>query len=805
MSEWFLTYDGFDSDQEGLREALCVLGNGYVATRGAAPESDAGGCHYPGTYLAGGYNRLTTEIAGRIIENEDLVNLPNWLPLSIRIDGAGWFDLRKVELLDYQQQLDLRHGILHRRLRCRDAKGQETRIDQRRLVHMGNPHLAALETTIEALNWSGVMDIRSSLDGRVINDGVARYRSLSKRHLEFVGTEHLEDDVILLSARTNQSNTEIAEAARTHAFLNGERIDIGHGIESERDTITDGFGLNLQQGDRLTVEKVVAIHSSRDHAISSPVIAATNSVRRAGSFRDLLESHANAWERLWRQFEIEVDYHDHEEHDVEARRILRLHMFHLLQTASLHVIDRDVGVPARGLHGEAYRGHIFWDELFIFPFINLRMPAITRSFLKYRYRRLNEARFAAKAAGFDGAMYPWQSGSDGREETQSVHLNPRSDRWLPDHSHLQRHVNAAIAYNVWQYFEATLDLEFMADQGAEMLFEIARFWASAASYNPKIDRYEINGVVGPDEYHDGYPDRDQPGLDNNVYTNVMAAWCLCRAVDLTARLPPDRLKDLAVAIGLLPDEIERWREISGKLRIVFHDDGIISQFLGYDALEELDWDDYRARYGDIQRLDRILEAEGDTPNRYKVSKQADVLMLFYLFSAEELSALFQHLGYDFATETIPANIEYYRKRTSHGSTLSRVVHGWVLSRSNREQAWRLLREALYSDVADTQGGTTAEGIHLGAMAGTVDAVLRIFTGIETRGNVLWLNPLLPEDLKELRLRLHYRSNELKLRIRRDQIDIESTNFPVLPIAIGYREKTFELKPGSSRTIKLQPC
>ncbi|MGI9510140.1 MAG: glycosyl hydrolase family 65 protein, partial [Geminicoccaceae bacterium] len=418
--------------------------------------------------------------------------------------------------------------------------------------------------------------------------------------------------------------------------------------------------------------------------------------------------------------------------------------------------------------------------------------------------RLNEARFAAKAAGFDGAMYPWQSGSDGREETQTVHLNPRSDRWLPDHSHLQRHVNAAIAYNVWQHYEATLDLEFMSDHGAEMLFEIARFWVSTTSYNPRIDRYEIKGVMGPDEYHDSYPDRDQPGLDNNAYTSVMAAWCLCRAVDISERLPPGRLESLAAAIGLVPDEIERWQDVSGKLRVVFHDDGIISQFEGYDALEELDWDAYRARYGDIQRLDRILEAEGGTPNCYKVSKQADVLMLFYLFSAEELSALFLHLGYDFATETIPANIDYYRKRTSHGSTLSRVVHGWVLSRSDREQAWRLLREALYSDVADTQGGTTAEGIHLGAMAGTVDAVLRIFTGIETRENILWLNPLLPEDLKELRLRLHYRSHELKLYIRRDQIDIESTDFPVLPITIGYREKTFVLKPGSSRSIKLQP-
>lgn len=802
MSEWIFAYDGFDPDQEGLREALCVLGNGYIASRGAAPECAAGGCHYPGTYLAGGYNRLTTEIAGRSIENEDLVNLPNWLPLSIRIDGAGWFDVHKVEILDYRQELDLRRGVLHRRLRCRDAKGQETGIHQRRLVHMGNPHLAALETTIEALNWSGSIEIRSALDGRVVNDGVPRYRSLSQQHLEPLGTEHLEEDVILLSARTSQSKIEIAEGARTHAFLNGQRIDVGHQVEAQRDVITDSFGLELQQGDRLTVEKVVAIHSSRDQAISNPVVAATNAVRRAPDFEALLASHADAWDRLWRQFEVEVVYHDHEERDTEARRILRLHTFHLLQIASPHVIDADVGVPARGLHGEAYRGHIFWDELFIFPVINLRMPSITRSFLKYRHRRLDEARFAAKAAGFEGAMYPWQSGSDGREETQVVHLNPKSGRWLPDHSHLQRHVNAAIGYNVWQYYEATQDLAFMANFGAEMLFEIARFWVSTASYDQAIDRYDIKGVMGPDEYHDGYPDRDEPGLDNNAYTNIMAAWCLCRAVDITKRLPPNRLASLAATIGLESEEIERWEEVSRKLKVIFHDNGIISQFEGYDRLLELDWDGYRKKYGDIQRLDRILEAEGDTPNRYKLSKQADVLMLFYLFSAAELKALFDHLGYDFATDTIPANVDYYTKRTSHGSTLSRIVHGWVLSRSDREQAWLLLREALYSDVADTQGGTTAEGIHLGAMAGTVDAVLRIFTGIETRGDVLWLKPFLPEDLKELRLRLRYRHNELKLRIRRDRVDIESEDFPVLPITVGYREKTFELEPGSSRSIEL---
>ena len=175
---------------------------------------------------------------------------------------------------------------------------------------------------------------------------------------------------------------------------------------------------------------------------------------------------------------------------------------------SPHTIEFDIGVPARGWHGEAYRGHIFWDELFIFPFLTLRLPMLTRALLRYRYRRLPEARRAAQAAGYAGAMYPWQSGSNGREETQTLHLNPHSGRWIPDHTHRQRHINVAIAYNIWQYYQITDDHEFLYFYGAEMLLEIARFWASIATYNSSLDRYEITGVMGPDEYHTAYPGAD---------------------------------------------------------------------------------------------------------------------------------------------------------------------------------------------------------------------------------------------------------------------------------------------------------
>ena len=252
----------------------------------------------------------------------------------------------------------------------------------------------------------------------------------------------------------------------------------------------------------------------------------------------------------------------------------------------------------------------------------------------YRYRRLGEARAAAREAGYRGAMFPWQSGSEGKEETQRVHLNPLSGRWEPDLSHNQRHVNAAIFYNIWHYFQATRRPGFLRDYGAEMMLEIARFWASIAHFNPERERYEIHGVMGPDEFHEKYPDAAEGGLRNNAYTNVMVAWLVRhRRQGCSALLPGEpRARRCASGSGIDDDEIATWEEMSRRMFVPFHDDGIISQFEGYEDLEELDWDAYRAKYGNIQRLDRILRAEGDDPNRYKVAKQADTVMLFFLFS-----------------------------------------------------------------------------------------------------------------------------------------------------------------------------
>ncbi|MFN2556472.1 MAG: glycoside hydrolase family 65 protein [Nitriliruptorales bacterium] len=794
MSAWSLVFESFDPTQEGLREALCTLGNGYFATRGAAPEARSDGVHYPGTYAAGLYNRLTTTISGQALENECLVNLPNWLDLAFRLDDGAWFDLREVTIHAYRQELDMRSGVLIRHVRFEDASGRHTQLHQRRFVHMDQPHLAGLETTISAEDWSGRMTVRSGLDGRVRNTGVARYRQLANRHLETVRVQEVDDETLLLQVRTNQSNIFIAQAARTRLWREGQFIAADRMLVEEESYIAHELVTELTPGSGVTIEKVVALHTARDHAISESSLAARTTVARAGDYGSLAQSHAARWWNLWQRFRLDVEDTHPED---RTQLVVRLHIFHLLQTASPNTLELDAGIPARGWHGEAYRGHIFWDELFAFRFLNLRLPRLTRALLLYRCRRLAEARWAARLAGYRGAMYPWQSGSTGREESQKLHLNPRSGRWVPDHSHLQRHINIAVAYNLWQYYEVTADSVFMAYDSGKVLLEIARFFESIASYNETLDRYEILGVMGPDEYHDAYPDADRPGVDNNAYTNVMAAWVLRRALELLEVLPDHQRNDLMQRLELTQAELSRWEEISRKLRVVFHHGGIISQFEGYDQLKEFDWDTYHQRYGNILRLDRILEAEGDTANRYQVSKQADVLMLLYLLSEDELVDLFAHLGYELSHEQIRRTIDYYLQRTSHGSTLSQVVHAWVLARYQPERSWELFGESLESDISDVQGGTTPEGIHLGAMAGTVDLLQRAYSGIVTSGDTLSFRPQLPSKLVRLAYQLHYRGHRLDVEVDQYWLRVHSHPAELPPIHIACGDRSMALNAGGS--------
>ena len=252
--------------------------------------------------------------------------------------------------------------------------------------------------------------------------------------------------------------------------------------------------------------------------------------------------------------------------------------------------------------------------------------------------------------------------------------------------------------------------------------------------------------MGPDEFHEKYPGATEGGLRNNAYTNVMVAWLCELAQEVLSLLPGSRAAALRDRLGLGDEELRTWEDMSRRMFVPFQDGGIISQFEGWDQLEELDWDAYRAKYGNIQRLDRILRSEGDDPDRYKVAKQADTVMLFYLFSSRGAAAAVRSPRLRVRARHRSENVAYYDRRTSHGSTLSYVAYAGVLAALDAESSWDRFLVALNSDVGDVQGGTTKEGIHVGVMAGTLDLIQRSYMGTRVRDGVLWFDPRLPAPI-----------------------------------------------------------
>ncbi|MFS0692996.1 glycoside hydrolase family 65 protein [Streptomyces nitrosporeus] len=732
--DWTWDYTGYDPAGESRRETLLTLGNGVFGTRGACSATDrkTASHHYPGTYLAGCFDSVEATVENCPVRVEERVNLPDWLPLRLRIrppkeTPGPWLTPDSATVTGYHQTLLMRSGLLRRTMRLTDAEGRRLLVQEIRLVHMARPHTALLRLRVVSENWHGTLDVETALDARVANSQVERYGHLGGQHL----TEARTGDAgrfgpLWLTTRTSGSDIAVALAARTRLHLPARREGLA---EAPRLLRTAGRAAHLYHvalipGQCLTVDKTVSLHTSSRLTQDALRTGVLRALRDTPAPAQLVTEHRRAWHLLWRRADEPApaprpaipETDSAQEPNPLALR--RLHLFHLLQSCSPRARHLDTGIAARGLHGEEYRGRTFWDEVFVMPWLAGHFPRTARSALDYRHRRLPAACRAAAELGARGAMYPWQSGQDGAETTVPFVMNPADERWLPDNSALQRHVGSAVALSVHLYAQTTGDTAYAHGRGAEMILQIARFWADTARHDTGDARYHIEGVMGPDEFHDAYPGAAEAGLRDNAYTNVTAAWVLSRAAGLWRTLPAARREELAGLLALSPDEPDLWDQVSRHLYVPFHR-GVISQFAGWEELRPLDWDAYRRRYGDLERLDRILAAEGDHTNRYQVVKQADVLMLGYLFDTAELPALFAGMGYRLTADAWSRTVDHYLPRTVHGSTLSPPVHARVLSRIGHPEASRFRDLARTVDVRP--GQDPRYGIHLGAMAAALDA------------------------------------------------------------------------------------
>ena len=710
---WQISESPFQPERFRHFETLFTIGNGYLSTRGAFEEPFAGST--PATLVHGIFNQAADQAV------PELVNLPNWLPLRISIDGtpltmrANARDCPNPKggaLLGSRRTLDLRTALLRREVLFRAESGSTVRICFERFASLANEHLLAQRLSVEALEGSPRIRVEVRLDGAVANHGVVHWRDLQME---------ADGNCAALTAVTSQSRYRIALAMH---LCSPEPVvaaaeEMSAALYSE---------IQLNVGACATFDKLTAIYTCRD--VAEPLAEAGRLAQAAAarSYEKHYRAHALRWQDSWSQCDVQI------EGDDRAQHAIRFAIYHLLIAAPRH--DDDVSIGAKTLSGLGYKGHVFWDtELFVLPLMTLTQPSIARNLLTYRHKRLSGARQKAREYGYAGALFPWESTDTGLETTpewsDADSAGERMRIWTGE---TEQHINSDIAYAVLQYWRWAGDDAFMRDKGAEIVLDTAVFWGERAEW--KHGRYDISRQIGPDEYHEN--------IDNSVFTNRLVQWHLSQALDLLAWLEaqaPATALRLRNALDLSESRLDTWRDIIDKMHIPFDEErGVHEQFDGFFDLEYIPVQKYQPRVGGIWGLlghERVL--------RSQVIKQADVVMLMALLGREVGSS-----------EVMLNNFNTYYQRTDHGSSLSPAIHAWVAARLDlADIAYEMFERAAAIDLEDRQGNV-ADGIHAASCGGLWQALFFGFCGLHLTDDGPAVDPKLPAHWRRVSFSVTYR-------------------------------------------------
>ena len=708
MNNRYIIEETFDPQALHHKETVFTIGNGYLGTRGAFEEG------YPGEQAMTLIHGLFDDTP---IVHTELVNAPNWIHFVVVIGGER-FRMERGAVLAYRRELDLATGVLSRTVRWRSPAGHTVDIAFERFASLADEHVLGVRCRLTSVDFSGPVELRAGLPGFVENTGLL--------HWEWRDQSRLDASSVYLELQTRASKQALGMAAHLHvsgaaATLSMQDCDWMPTLVASAEVVP---------GQTLVADKLVAVYTARD----VPDVRAAASYKLetaiAAGYEVLRAANAIAWAAEWESADVSI------EGDDEADLALRYSLFQLLIAAPRN--DDRVSIPAKALSGWGYRGHVFWDtEIFMLPFFTFMRPELARNMLHYRYHTLPGARRKAQENGYEGAMFAWESAATGDETTPRWVPGPEGGLiriWCGD---IELHITADVAYAVMQYWRAAGDDAFMRDFGAEILLDTARFWGSRAEWHADKERYEINDVIGPDEYHDH--------VNNSAYTNRMAVWNLQTALEVFDWLrahAPAKAAELERALDLNPARLAHWREVIARMFIPMNaETGLIEQFEGFFGLKSVDLADYEPRTKSLQFLLGIEETQG-----YQILKQPDVLMLLYLLEAE----------YDAAT--IKGNWDYYTPRTdlTYGSSLGPGIQAALAARQGDvETAYRHFIHSARTDLQDVRGNAH-EGIHAATAGGIWQAVVFGFGGIRLTDEGLTATPRLPQGWTRLRFRLHYR-------------------------------------------------
>lgn len=738
-SGWIVEEMVFDPRYLGKCEAVFTQGNGYLGVRNALEERYIG--EQRGMFVNGTFNRAEPE------EVPELPNFPDITAIDIFADGFR-FELNGENFQDYRRQMNYKTGETTRRVIWTYPSGKKLQFVFRRFVSLKREHAIGNMAEITALDGPVEIRLESGIDARMTNTGVQHFKNPDSRIYE---KEYLQTKTV-----TRESQVTAVVCCANKVTVNG-----GEWTGSKVPYIRNRRNLNiytttLQKGDTLRLEKISGVYTSRDKKYIglSPEEASIQAERdglkeirelhKAG-YEALFRESEEAWENFWKTHDIRI-----ESKNVFDQPAVRFAVYHL------HIMnkpdDNRLGIGAKGLSGEEYKGHSFWDtEIFLMPYYLFTNPKAAKNLLEYRYYILEGARKKAAKAGYQGAMYPWEAAWIHDEETCADIIGVDVETGKPMRvlcGEIEVHISADVAYAVWEYYTTTKDKAFMEEYGYEILLETARFWASRSQWNEEKQRYEIRRVIGPDEYKEE--------VDNDVYTNYMARYNMEKALEILKELPEgcrERL-DQKLNLGELQKEVSKTLE---HLYLpVPNQEGIIPQNDTYLSLKEIPLEKYKnnASVGTIHQeysMERLKEIQ--------VSKQGDFVVLAYLL--EDL----------FDEETVKKNYFYYEEHTTHDSSLSKCTHAILANDLGmEEEAYRFYQGAAQTDIGPNLKSCD-NGIHSASCGGIWQCVVMGFGGVRIKKGELQILPRLPKNWESLDFQIQWRGKRYRVHADHENTEI----------------------------------
>jgi kojibiose phosphorylase len=698
---WTLREEDYDPLLEREVESRFSIGNGLIGVRGSLETPTMSS--RPRTYVAGLYDIVPDSPV-----NPVLVPAPDWLRFVLTIDGEE-LTIEEGKALAHRRTLDLRSGSL--------VAEWDHRLPAGHLVHLSTLRLASLDDRCLLMQV-----VRLECDSHA----EFSLEALLAPVAEALVFEKMTGSVSLW--RTAGSGRGLAIAMNAQLYLRN--------ASSVSDESNKGLGPRWSwtntSNEVATLIRTVGI-ARDDKTREASVGALTGAIAKAPT--EIFASHAEKWSERWQASDVVIDG------DEQSQQAVRFAIYHLISAANPD--EEHASIGARGLTGDAYSGHVFWDtEIFLLPFYTLTWPDAARALLMYRYHTLPAARAKASRLGYQGALYAWESADSGEETTPDSAQLPTGEIIPILTGAQEHHISTAVAFAVWQYWQVTSDEKFLLEAGAEIVLETARFWASRAALAAD-GRYHIRRVIGPDEYHEG--------VDDNAYTNVMAQWNLEIGLAVASLVEsgwPDRWAEVRDALELREPELALWRDVAERISTGFDTEtGLFEQFGGFFELEPVNLGAYDERTAPI---DVLLGRE--RTQRSQVIKQADVVML--------LSLLWER----FSPDIRAANFRYYEPRTAHGSSLSPAVHALVAARLGElELAQRYFLETASIDLGDTMGNA-AGGIHMAALGGLWQSVVFGFAGLSLTADGLSFQPHLPKRWRSLSFAIRWHDSVVQVRI-----------------------------------------